>query len=89
METRVLEKTEAKKIRTFPELTEAIVKSKLDCVKNAQAAYSRYPQEHVDKIFFAADMAANKARISLAKMAAEETSMGIVEDKVIVCRNYR
>lgn len=42
-----------------------------------------YTQEQVDKIFFAAAMAANKARIPLAKLAVEETGMGVVEDKVI------
>ena len=42
-----------------------------------------YTQEQVDKIFFEAAMAANQARIPLAKMAVEETGMGVVEDKVI------
>ena len=40
-------------------------------------------QEQVDKIFTAAAIAANQARIPLAKMAVDETGMGIVEDKVI------
>lgn len=52
-------------------------------VKKAQEEFSKYTQEQVDKIFFAAAMAANQARIPLAKMAVEETGMGIVEDKVI------
>ena len=52
-------------------------------VKAAQKEFATYTQEQVDKIFFAAAMAANKARIPLAKMAVEETGMGIVEDKVI------
>ncbi len=52
-------------------------------VKEAQKIFSTYTQEQVDKIFLAAAMAANKARISLAKMAVEETGMGVVEDKVI------
>ncbi len=52
-------------------------------VKAAQAKFATYTQEQVDKIFFAAAMAANKARIPLAKLAVEETGMGIVEDKVI------
>lgn len=52
-------------------------------VREAQKKYARYTQEQVDKIFFAAAMAANKMRIPLAKMAVEETGMGIVEDKVI------
>ncbi len=52
-------------------------------VRKAQRTYATYTQEQVDKIFFAAAMAANKLRIPLAKMAVEETGMGIVEDKVI------
>ena len=55
----------------------------LQRVKEAQKVFSTYTQEQVDKIFLAAASAANKARISLAKMAVEETGMGIVEDKVI------
>lgn len=51
--------------------------------REAQAAYAKYSQEEVDKIFLAAASAANKQRISLAKMAVEETGMGVVEDKVI------
>ena len=49
----------------------------------AQAKFATYTQEQVDKIFLAAATAANKARIRLAKMAVEETGMGVVEDKVI------
>ncbi len=52
-------------------------------VREAQKKFSAYTQEQVDKIFFAAASAANKARIPLAKMAVEETGMGVVEDKVI------
>ncbi len=52
-------------------------------MRKAQETFASYTQEQVDKIFFAAAMAANKARIPLAKMAVEETGMGIVEDKVI------
>ena len=52
-------------------------------VKKAQQIYSGYTQEQVDKIFLAAATAANKQRIPLAKLAVEETGMGIVEDKVI------
>ncbi len=52
-------------------------------VKEAQAKFAKYSQEEVDKIFLAAALAANRARIPLAKMAVEETGMGIVEDKVI------
>ncbi len=52
-------------------------------VRAAQAIFSSYTQEQVDKIFLAAASAANKERISLAKLAVEETGMGILEDKVI------
>lgn len=52
-------------------------------VREAQKKFSTYTQEQVDKIFVAAASAANKERISLAKLAVEETGMGIVEDKVI------
>ena len=55
----------------------------LASVKEAQKKFSTYTQEQVDKIFLAAAIAANKARIPLAKMAVEETGMGVVEDKVI------
>ncbi len=51
--------------------------------RKAQQLFSVYTQEQVDKIFLAAASAANKARISLAKLAVEETGMGVVEDKVI------
>ena len=52
-------------------------------VKAAQRIFATYTQEQVDKIFKAAAIAANQARIPLAKMAVEETGMGVVEDKVI------
>ncbi len=52
-------------------------------VRAAQRVFATYTQAEVDKIFLAAASAADKARISLAKMAVEETGMGIVEDKVI------
>ncbi len=52
-------------------------------VREAQRQFATFTQEQVDKIFFEASMAANQARIPLAKMAVEETGMGIVEDKVI------
>ncbi len=59
-------------------LEEAIIR-----VREAQRLFATYTQEQVDAIFLAAASAANKARISLAKLAVEETGMGIVEDKVI------
>ncbi|MDY7024347.1 MAG: aldehyde dehydrogenase family protein, partial [Cyanobacteriota bacterium] len=52
-------------------------------VKTAQQKYASYTQEQVDYIFKKAALAANAARIPLAKLAVEETRMGIVEDKVI------
>ena len=52
-------------------------------VREAQRIFSTYTQEQVDKIFLACAIAANKARIPLAKLAVEETGMGVVEDKVI------
>ena len=52
-------------------------------IREAQKIFATYTQEQVDKIFLAAASAADKARISLAKLAVEETGMGIVEDKVI------
>ena len=55
----------------------------IERVKKAQAKFAKYTQEEVDKIFLAASIAANQARIPLAKMAVEETGMGVIEDKVI------
>ena len=55
------------------------LEAELDRVRAAQREFATYTQEQVDKIFFAAD----KARIPLAKMAVEETGMGLVEDKII------
>ena len=52
-------------------------------LKEAQKIFATYTQEQVDEIFRQAALAANNARIKLAKMAVEETGMGIVEDKVI------
>ncbi len=56
---------------------------RLNEVREAQKKFATYSQEQVDAIFKAAAMAANKARIYLAKFACEETGMGVVEDKVI------
>ena len=55
----------------------------IEDVRKAQKEFSTFSQEKVDKIFLAAAMAANKARIPLAKLAVEETGMGVIEDKVI------
>ena len=59
------------------------LKKELERVRNAQKIFSTFTQEQVDKIFKAAALAANRARIPLAKLAVEETGMGVVEDKVI------
>ena len=71
--------TQERKIVDGVEALEDVLKR----VKEAQKRFATYTQEQVDKIFFAAASAANKARIPLAKMAVEETGMGVVEDKVI------
>lgn len=55
----------------------------IERTRAAQKKFAVYTQEQVDKIFLAAALAANKMRIPLAKMAVEETGMGVVEDKVI------
>lgn len=52
-------------------------------VRIAQKEFASFSQEQVDKIFFEAAIAANQARLPLAKMAVNETGMGLVEDKVI------
>ena len=61
---------------------EALTKT-LARVRAAQRQFALYTQPQVDRIFAAAAAAANRARITLAKMAAKETGMGVVEDKVI------
>ena len=55
----------------------------LSRVRAAQKKFSAYTEEQVDSIFKAAATAANRARLPLAKLAVEETGMGVVEDKVI------
>ena len=57
--------------------------AKLAQVREAQKKFATYTQEQVDKIFKAAAIAANQARIPLAKQAVEETGMGVAEDKII------
>ena len=59
------------------------LEAKLAEMREAQAIYSKFTQEQVDEICKQAAMAADKARIPLAKMANAETGMGVVEDKVI------
>ena len=65
-------------VTNMEELDEAFIRC-----REAQKKFATYTQEQVDRIFLAAATAANKARIRLAKMAVEETGMGVVEDKVI------
>mgnify|MGYP000155750776 FL=1 len=59
------------------------LEAKMKAMREAQKIFATYTQEQVDEIFYRAALAANKMRIPLAKMAVEETGMGIVEDKVI------
>ena len=74
-----------KKENAVPEIIDNVeaLEAKMKAMREAQKKFATYTQEQVDKIFFEAAMAANKMRIPLAKMAVEETGMGIVEDKVI------
>ncbi len=65
-------------VETVEQLRELISR-----VRAAQEIFATFPQEKVDAIFRAAAIAANQARIPLAKMAVAETGMGVVEDKVI------
>ena len=71
--------------QVVPEIIDSVegLNAKMAAMREAQKVFATYTQEQVDKIFFAAASAANKMRIPLAKMAVEETGMGIVEDKVI------
>ena len=55
----------------------------IERVRAAQAVFARYDQKQVDAVFHHAAAAATAQRIALAKMAVEETGMGILEDKVI------
>jgi alcohol dehydrogenase len=75
----------SEKIMSGTEIVDTVdaLEKKIDEVRKAQQIFSNYTQEQVNKIFTAAAIAANQARIPLAKMAVEETGMGIVEDKVI------
>ena len=59
------------------------LQERMTLMRKAQREFAKFTQEQVDHIFFEAAMAANKARIPLAKMAVEETGMGVMEDKVI------
>ena len=72
-------------VAATPEVVDSIesLEAKLAQMREAQGIFATYSQEQVDKIFYEAAMAANKARIPLAKMAVEETGRGVLEDKVI------
>ncbi len=72
-------------ITNVPEIVDTVeaLTAKMAAMREAQKVFATYTQEQVDEIFKAAAMAANKQRIPLAKMAVEETGMGVVEDKVI------
>ena len=74
-----------KKIKAVPEIVDSVeaLEAKIAQVRAAQEKFANYTQEQVDAIFRAAAVAANSQRIALAKMAVEETGMGVVEDKVI------
>ena len=74
-----------KKKEIVPEIIDSVeaLTAKMEAMREAQKVFATFTQEQVDKIFFEAALAANKQRIPLAKMAVEETGMGIVEDKVI------
>lgn len=67
-----------RKVETIEDL-----ESNIALIREAQRAYALFSQDQVDAIFKASAMAANQARVSLAKMAVEETGMGVAEDKVI------
>lgn len=71
--------------RKVPEIVDNVdaLMAKMDAMREAQKEFATFTQEQVDRIFLAAASAANMQRIPLAKMAVEETGMGVVEDKVI------
>ncbi|WP_304508239.1 bifunctional acetaldehyde-CoA/alcohol dehydrogenase [Anaerotignum sp.] len=78
-------KKDAATVTKRPEVVNNVetLKHRIAEVKEAQKKFATYTQEQVDKIFLAACTAANKNRIPLARLAVEETKMGVVEDKVI------
>ncbi len=75
----------AKKETVIPTIIDNVdaLLEKMEAMREAQRVFATFTQEQVDKIFYAAAVAANQQRIPLAKMAVEETGMGVVEDKVI------
>jgi acetaldehyde dehydrogenase/alcohol dehydrogenase len=66
-----------------PIVTKEDLDALVERVKAAQQKYATFSQEQVDRIFRSAALAASDARIPLARMAVEETGMGVLEDKVI------
>lgn len=75
-------KEEQVKVPEIIDNVDALV-AKMEAMREAQRKFATFTQEQVDKIFYEAASAANKMRLPLAKMAVEETGMGVVEDKVI------
>ena len=75
-------KEEQVKVPEIIDNVDALV-TKMEAMREAQREFATFTQEQVDKIFYEAASAANKMRLPLAKMAVEETGMGVVEDKVI------
>ena len=75
----------AKNQKATPAIVDSIeaLQVRMTELREAQKKFAAYSQEQVDKIFLAASLAANRERIPLAKMAVEETGMGVAEDKVI------
>lgn len=71
-----------KEIYPVIDSAEALEKA-LERVRAAQKKFAEYSQSQVDSIFKAAAAAADRQRIPLARLAVEETGMGVVEDKVI------
>ena len=75
-------KEEQVKVPEIIDNVDALV-AKMEAMREAQREFATFTQEQVDKIFYEEASAANKMRLPLAKMAVEETGMGVVEDKVI------
>ena len=88
-ETAKMEKGKAEEMTKRAGTQDGVIDSvdkllaRMEEMRKAQKIFASFTQEQVDKIFYEAAMAANHQRIPLAKMAVEETGMGVVEDKVI------
>ncbi|MDW2800477.1 bifunctional acetaldehyde-CoA/alcohol dehydrogenase [Clostridium boliviensis] len=81
-EIQMAKKEELVKVPQIIDSVDTLV-AKMEAMREAQRVFATFTQEQVDKIFYEAASAANKLRIPLAKMAVEETGMGVAEDKVI------